>query len=393
MEIRDYEYVLIPNILVDYKCSSSGECCQSKWKIDINEEAYERTQVKLTDLKEDIETYIEKNDNNEYVTKFSEGYCNFITEEKLCKVHKEFGWECLSDTCKVYPRVLKLTSRGIEIGLVFSCRSSAKLLLTDKKFEILKLHKKDYFFMSPNEISFMVPENNLETKLSNRYYEIEKFFIDIMNKEENIGRKVHYLKEFVEKNLYTTNAATIDFDCWEKEFENFHEVKGDFEGERAFMEIIAAKEKRSKVISNEYYTLLKVNKLTFNLEDDKDFLREEKCDLSKEDIKKLKENWNERYENVLNNYILCQIFSKDLYYNLDYGFFKIVILASILKMKILLNKSYLKRELTDDELIYTIKSHDNDFSHDGEFFNSFYTEKGTRESIDNYILDILMILY
>lgn len=393
MEIRDYEHVLIPNILADFKCSSSGECCQSKWRIDINEEAYKRTQEKLSQQKEDIETYVELNENNDYVTQFSDGYCKFITSDKLCKIHKEFGWQCLSDTCKVYPRVLKLTSRGIELSLMFSCKSSARLLLSKKKFEILKLDKKDYFFMSPNNIGFIIPENNLETNLNSRYYEIEKLFIDIMNRDENIGKKISYLRDFIGKNLYTNNAAAIDFDHWEKDFANYAGEKFDLEGEEAFIETLIAKEERNKGIPNEYYSLLKINKLAYDLEADRDFLREEKATLTKEGMLKLKELWNDRYENILNNYILCLVFYKDMYYNLDFGFLKIVLLAAVLKMKILLNKSYVNRELTDDELIYIIKSHDNDFSHDGEFFNNFYTEKGTRESIDNYVLDMSMILY
>ena len=119
MEIRDYKYILIPNILAKYQCSASGECCKDKWRIDIDEDSYLKTKTNLDNLNEDINTCIEKIDNS-YITKFSRGYCKFITEEKLCRIHRDFGWECLSNTCKVYPRNLKLTSRGLEISLVFS---------------------------------------------------------------------------------------------------------------------------------------------------------------------------------------------------------------------------------------------------------------------------------
>lgn len=394
MEIKNYEYVLIPNILAKYKCNASGECCKNKWKIDIDEVAFLKTKSYLDELKEDIGTYINIDEENGHTVKFTDGYCKFITDKKLCRIHKDFGWDCLSDTCKVYPRILKLTSRGMEMSLVFSCRSAAKLLLTNEKFKIIKIKKEELFFMKPSNVSFIIPENNLETSLAFRYYKFEELLIDILNDENKIlGQKIQYMEE-VFSNMKQMNSAEFDF---EKSLADFKIYKGQetISPDMADLVIktILIKQERSKNSALEYINLLKLIKLENNLEADRDFLRDDSFILTNEELIMLKKLWNKKYENILKNYLLCYVFNKDFYYTLEYAFMKMIILGTMLKFKILLNKKYLKRDLTDDEIIYTIKSHDNDFSHDGEFFNIFYTENKIGMDISQYIKKLLPIFY
>lgn len=376
MEIRDYEYILIPNILEKYKCSMSGECCQSKWRIDIDEQSYLETKKNLENQKEDINTYMEKHESGSYVSKFSNGYCKFITEDKKCRVHKDFGWECLSDTCKIYPRNLKLTSRGMEIGMGFSCRSSAKLLLSKEKFYIKKIKKEDYFFMKPRSVSFIIPENNLKKEIASRYYELEQMAIDILNSDEKLDIKLKYLEKIISE-LYTVNIEEYDF---KKNVENFKELALNLSDnsenlEDEIVKIILEKQKRSKSVGLYYINLLRIIRLNKNLELDKKILGSDSFTLTSEELKELKEVWNKEYDRILQNYFLCLIFNKEMYYNAEYFMMKATMLTIFLKFRILLNIKYLGRELTEEELIYTIKSHDEDLAHDSEFFSEFYKTK------------------
>lgn len=376
MEIRDYEYILIPNILEKYKCSMSGECCQSKWRIDIDEQSYLETKKNLENQKEDINTYMEKHESGSYVSKFSNGYCKFITEDKKCRVHKDFGWECLSDTCKIYPRNLKLTSRGMEIGMGFSCRSSAKLLLSKEKFYIKKIKKENYFFMKPRSVSFIIPENNLKKEIASRYYELEQMAIDILNLDEKLDIKLKYLEKIISE-LYTVNIEEYDF---KKNVENFKELALNLSDnsenlEDEIVKIILEKQKRSKSVGLYYINLLRIIRLNKNLELDKKILGSDSFTLTSEELKELKEVWNKEYDRILQNYFLCLIFNKEMYYNAEYFMMKATMLTIFLKFRILLNIKYLGRELTEEELIYTIKSHDEDLAHDSEFFSEFYKTK------------------
>lgn len=394
MEIRDYEYIVVPNILKDYRCSSSGECCKSKWKIDIDSTAYEKTKEKLQEVGENIEEYIATTDENkEHVTRFANGYCKLITENKLCRVHKEFGWECLSDTCKVYPRILKLTPRGLEMSLVFSCSSSAKLLLKEEEFEVLKVKKEDLFIMNPSNVGFIIPENNIPTSAEYRYFELEEFMIKVLKEKGNLGKKVQYIYEKLDDFHSLDDKSEYDFEEDYKNFRKYRHIKYQQEGLNDYLiKTILTKGERSKGIATEFVNKLKIIRLSNDLKLDKEHLREESFVLNLEDVISMKSLWTERDEKVLQNYILCFIFNKDFYYTKQYAFMKMLLLAGLLKFRILLNKRYLKRELTDDELIFTIKSHDNDFSHDGEFFNTFYNNREDLD-IENYLKKMITMLY
>lgn len=394
MEIRDYEYILVPNILAEYKCSSSGECCKSKWRIDIDKKAYEKTKEELEKLNEDIEDYFEKSDRGDYIAKFANGYCKFITDEKLCRIHKDFGWNCLSDTCKTYPRILKLTPRGLEMSLLFSCRSSARLLLKDMEFEILKIKKEDFFIMMPSNISFIIPENSLPSSPEYKYFELEEFMINTLKLEDNLGKKIQFLYEKINEYFSVENRENYDFYKVLKNYSKYKFKKFiNQELDDYIIRTILSKERRSKAAANELINLLKALRLTGNLEKDREYLRDDSFLLTLNDIDEMKKLWTNRDEKVLTNYLLCFLFNKEFYGANKFPFMKMILLGGMLKFRILLNKKYLKRDLIEEELIYTIKSHDNDFSHDGEFFNEFYNQGQETIDIDDYTRKMITILY
>ena len=392
MEIRDYKYVLIPNILLKYKCSSSGECCQNKWRIDIDKKSYEKTKMNLAQVNENIETYITKVETeDQYLTKFENGYCKLITKDKLCRVHKEFGWECLSDTCKVYPRHLKLTTRGVEVGITFSCPSAAKLLLAEEEFKILKVKKEDFFFMKPNSMSFLIPENNLKTEFAFRYYEIEEMLIDILKSSKNMGEKLSYIS-LILSDIKDRNIQEVDLKKLLEDFYTFEYKEEDNIGlEKVLEKTMTLKKDRSTAVYFELMNLFKFTKLKGDIKEDRTILKEENYFLTDNDVKELKNNWNSKYEKILNNYMLCLIFEKDIYYNLEYAVLKMVTLGVLLKLRLLLNSKYVQRELSEQEIIDTIKYHDNDFGHDIEFFKVLYSEDlGMSKS--NFISKLITIL-
>lgn len=394
MEIRDYEYILIPNILEKYKCSMSGECCQDKWRIDIDEQSYLKTKKMLEDQEEGIDSYIEKNENGVYVSKFSNGYCNFITKDKKCRIHKEFGWECLSDTCKMYPRNLKLTSRGMEIGMVFSCRSSAKLLFSKEKFYIKKIKKEEYFFMKPRTVSFIIPENNLKTEISSRYYELEKMAIDILNLDEKLYMKLQFLEKMISE-LSNIDIVRYDFTKGLNDFKNLiPNIPDDSNSEDKILEIILESKKRNKAVGNYYINIFKAIKLNKNLELDRKNLISDSFILTNRCLKDLKMIWNEENDRILQNYFLCIIFNKEMYSNPNYFMMKATILVVLLKLRILLNTKYIGRELNEEEMVYTIKSHEEDLSHDEEFFFEFYKTKYNEEaSVNNLIKKLITFIF
>lgn len=395
MDIKNFQYILVPNILRNYKCSSSGECCKSKWRIDIDKASYDKTKLFLEKEKENIDDYMEKSSNGGYVTKFANGYCKLITEDKLCRVHRDFGWDCLSDTCKVYPRILKLTSRGMEMSLVFSCASSAKLLLTEEEFKIIKVKKEDLFFMKPHTVNFMIPENNLPTSPGSRYFELEDFMIKLTNLKGELGLKLEYMYKVLQEYYESQEIQKFNFEQKLLEFKKYQRsIFDDDKVNDMIIKIVLEKETAGyKSVANEYINLFKNLKLKKDLKSSSVHFRENSFSFSLEDLRELKQKWNHRYENVLKNYLSCFIFNKEFYNYMHYPMFKMLILAVMLKTKILLSIEYLGRDLTDDELIFVIKTHDNDFSHGSNFFSDFYSSGKYEMSVDEYIKKLLTVLY
>ena len=51
MNIKNYNKILIPNIIKNFKCVSCGECCRNKWRIDIDKKHMKRLNLNWKKIK------------------------------------------------------------------------------------------------------------------------------------------------------------------------------------------------------------------------------------------------------------------------------------------------------------------------------------------------------
>ena len=69
-----------------------------------------------------------------------DGSCRFLTEEKQCSLHSEYGPGILPDVCASYPRAAQLVGGRIELAGRLSCPEVARLcLLADDALELDRL--------------------------------------------------------------------------------------------------------------------------------------------------------------------------------------------------------------------------------------------------------------
>lgn len=396
MEIREYKEVLIPNILENYKCSMCGECCRSKWRIDVDDNSYRKVKKMLEKNKEDISEYIEESEGNKIV-KFSDGYCSFINSDKSCRIHGEFGWEYLCNTCKVYPRILHLTSRGVEISFVYSCPTLVKLLLSEEKFKIKRIKKEDYFFMPPQTMSFIIPENNLKFSMLSRYYELEEMAIEILNQDRDLYSKISYLEEVLYQLSKVEDIREVNFDSIIQDLDNYKIEESDTNLLESAMEIFTDvmnyKGKENSNVFEKYNFLIKQSYLNGDIVADRDVFQYS-YRLTSDKFNELKKFWNDRYDIILRNYFQTQLFNKGMYENIGRFLMRSVILLVIQKIGILLNAKYLGRELTVEELLYVIRDIENDFSHSFNFFQGYWEETIIKNNMDirEFIKKLLVIL-
>ncbi len=193
---------LQPTYYKDFKCSGdkcSLNCCNYNWKITVDKDTYKKYQSFNGDkeTKELLKKHIKKNrhavgfsdyaklvqtrepividfptikDNKD--TTYDRAIwivgCPFQDEKGLCKIHANFGYDGLCNTCKTFPRTINKIFNNYERSLALGCEEVSKLLYNSKdgiSFEVIKEDLNDT--KRYNEV------------LDNNYNPILKYYDDI----------------------------------------------------------------------------------------------------------------------------------------------------------------------------------------------------------------------
>lgn len=133
--------VIAPDYYETFRCiggACEDNCCTAGWRIDIDRTTWLRYQAcpneslaPLLRAAIQLETRPDQKSQSRFATlKLRPDLgCPFLTEDKLCQIHGEMGFEALSDTCASYPRILNRVGQQVEYGLVLSCPEAARVVL------------------------------------------------------------------------------------------------------------------------------------------------------------------------------------------------------------------------------------------------------------------------
>ncbi len=133
--------VIAPDYYATFQCiggDCEDNCCSAGWRIDIDRATWQRYQSCPSEtfaqlLREAIqlETRPDLKSHDRYATlKLRPDLsCPFLMDDKLCMIHKEMGFEALSNTCASYPRVVNRAGDYFEYGLAVSCPEAARVVL------------------------------------------------------------------------------------------------------------------------------------------------------------------------------------------------------------------------------------------------------------------------
>lgn len=124
------------------KCEDN--CC-GKWQVFVDKKSYERYEKLDQEGTSNLLQFIEKNDASEYEYEYaklkidSDKMCPLLTEEGLCQIHRDYGFDALCDTCKHYPKVTrKINDAYYQTGYL-SCPEMARVILRSKSLPEWKL--------------------------------------------------------------------------------------------------------------------------------------------------------------------------------------------------------------------------------------------------------------
>jgi len=112
----------------NYSCIQCGRSCGMFNEIIVDEES-ERTIDKLDyrpliqEGYEDLSPFIEGEYDPEKtrLRKTEEGFCVFCDHQRLCAIHKQYGYDAKPKVCRQFPYRFVDTPGGTFVGLSFAC--------------------------------------------------------------------------------------------------------------------------------------------------------------------------------------------------------------------------------------------------------------------------------
>jgi len=127
-----------PQYALKFRCIGTqceDDCCHG-WDVMVDQETYgkyESLPALQPVLQERfIQITASAGDGRQYLIKrTASSACPFLTRERLCEIHKNYGENYLSAVCSSYPRVSRRIDGLPETALSLSCPEAARLVLLD----------------------------------------------------------------------------------------------------------------------------------------------------------------------------------------------------------------------------------------------------------------------
>ncbi|PGM96347.1 flagellin lysine-N-methylase [Bacillus cereus] len=124
------------------KCEDN--CC-GKWIVQVDKKSYEQYEKLEREGVADFLQFIEKNNTSTHEYDFatlkmnSDKMCPLLTEEGLCQIHRDYGFDALCDTCKHYPKIIRKMNDAYYQTGDLSCPEMVRVVLLSKNLAEWKL--------------------------------------------------------------------------------------------------------------------------------------------------------------------------------------------------------------------------------------------------------------
>jgi len=212
----------------DFKCTADKceiTCCR-EWDITIDDE----TQEKWKDLNLS-EGMCEKDDRK--IIRFDEKkYCPYLTENKLCSIVTDIGYENIPKACDVFPRQIHRYNNRTEYALVSCCPEVIKLM---DKYDIREMTSQvlnetsDELFNLRNQIMELI----IEAKNSSAGM-LEAFFV-LLNQDESFDKA--FISELEDTIL---SMETDAINTFEEVNELFLDIVSNYNARGMYAEYLSA---------------------------------------------------------------------------------------------------------------------------------------------------------
>lgn len=340
-----------------FRCRACGYCCYRNKVWDsylvFDEVTFEKINNEGID---DIKRNIITNQNHVRQLKCTGNHCSFLNKSNLCDINLKYGCEYLPDACKTYPRIIGLSTRGIEISLIFVCREAIKTIINQNKI-----------IFSEEKISELTQPNIYHYELSSTdEYDkqlIKKYFEFLPNAINGLQNRCLPLK----KRLLILGEESLQMSEYTDSINVSETSIGDSLG--IFHEIIIS---RTYEADNDY-----TEQYMDNLRKIRPIIDNETFSLS--EFQKIKETFidkeYDKYEYILENYLVNFMTINIYFFNGSaFGYIMMTILLSSIQLFMAGYAAFYRRSLDEEIIILAIQNVDTGFFGHINWFSNKITD-------------------
>lgn len=122
-----------PDYYEKFRCIDKAceDTCCAGWEVDLDEKAYAYYETVAGPFGDRLRSVLSKEGGLHFVLKPNRD-CPFLNRDGLCDLYTQLGEDKLCDTCAMFPRFVEEYGAECEMGLAFSCKTAAELILTYK---------------------------------------------------------------------------------------------------------------------------------------------------------------------------------------------------------------------------------------------------------------------
>ncbi|MDD6798532.1 MAG: flagellin lysine-N-methylase [Clostridia bacterium] len=121
----------VPDYYSRFKCidkDCTDSCCAG-WEVDVDEESYRYYETVTGEFGDRLHSVMSRDGGCHFILKPNKD-CPFLNKTGLCDLFTELGEDKLCETCAMYPRFVEEYGSVREMGIAFSCKTAAELILT-----------------------------------------------------------------------------------------------------------------------------------------------------------------------------------------------------------------------------------------------------------------------
>jgi len=209
--------IIEPDFYKDFHCIG-GQCsftCCKEWKIAVDPETKKRWRklsvpepvlesgrvpkhaCRSSLDKAQLSQFVMKKDGGEIIELLPNMRCPFLEDTELCRLVLDYGEECLSETCHVFPRETHTFADRTERTLVSCCPEIVDRLYTLKKLHFTNLPYQDRAFLLEGKDKLFQIRNIMmywlqDASVSNEVNLKRTFFmlLDLLEKEKKEEKTV-----------------------------------------------------------------------------------------------------------------------------------------------------------------------------------------------------------